>query len=199
MEKKNKDSMPKLMELLNKDKKIKWLIIVGIILMLLIAISSFIPSKDQRQKEQITQAESDTTESYKQRLEAELYNMVTSIEGVGKAEIMITLKSGVEYVYAKEEKQNTDITNQAYGESGSPAKQQRSNYEQTTIMVEDQNGRKQALIRTTLEPSVRGVIVVCEGGDDINIQQRVTEAVKTALGIGSNNVCVAKLSQAGDK
>ncbi len=178
----------KFLELLNQDKKIKIFVAIGIIGVALIALTTFIPEKQDAVIETKTEA---TMEDYEQRLENQILELVTSIQGVGEAKVMITLKNGVEYVYAKEEKQNTDTTNGALGDNQTV--QQRDNYEQKTILVEDQDGRKKALIRTTLEPTVRGVVIVCQGGDDIYVQQNVIDAVKTALGIGSDKVCVTTL------
>lgn len=39
-----------------------------------------------------------------------------------------------------------------------------------------------------------GVVVVCEGGDLPQVQQRIIEAVTTALNISSKRVCVTKSS-----
>ncbi len=178
----------KFSEILKGDKKLKFIMLLGIAGIIIIAITSFIPNKKPQQQ---TDTKEQTMEEYKALLEQEVMELVTSINGVGKANIMVTLKNGVEYVYAKEEKQNTDKTNGAMGDEQTI--QQRDNYEQKTILVEDSNGRKTALIRTRLEPTVKGVVIVCEGGDDVIIQEKVIDAVKTALGIGSNNVCVTRL------
>ena len=48
-------------------------------------------------------------------------------------------------------------------------------------------------IRQVNEPTIRGVVVACEGGDDAVISARVTEILRTVLGIPSNKVCVSKL------
>ena len=45
-----------------------------------------------------------------------------------------------------------------------------------------------------ITPSVRGVVVVCDGGDDPLIVSRVLSAVTRSLDIPSNKVCVTKLS-----
>ena len=42
---------------------------------------------------------------------------------------------------------------------------------------------------------IRGVLVVCEGGDDPVVTARVTEAVTKALDISTAKVCIAKLSE----
>lgn len=43
-----------------------------------------------------------------------------------------------------------------------------------------------------LEPVIRGVVIVCDGGDDPIVTERVLEAVTKALNISSAKVCVTK-------
>ena len=47
---------------------------------------------------------------------------------------------------------------------------------------------KTPLVEKQIEPKVRGVIVLCEGADNPIVENRVTEAVKTALGITEEEV-----------
>lgn len=46
-----------------------------------------------------------------------------------------------------------------------------------------------------IEPLIRGVLIVCEGGDDPVVVERITEAVTKALDISTAKVCVTKLSE----
>lgn len=46
-----------------------------------------------------------------------------------------------------------------------------------------------------IEPLIRGVLVVCEGGDDPVVVQRITEAVTKSLDISTAKVCITKLSE----
>ena len=46
-----------------------------------------------------------------------------------------------------------------------------------------------------IQPHVRGVLVLCEGGDDPVTVGRVTEAVTKALGISTAKVCIEKLTE----
>lgn len=47
----------------------------------------------------------------------------------------------------------------------------------------------------SITPVVRGVVIVCDGGDDPIIVNRVMSAVTKSLDISSNKVCVTKLSK----
>ncbi len=44
-----------------------------------------------------------------------------------------------------------------------------------------------------IEPVIRGVVVACDGGDDIIVTERVLNAVTKALNISSAKVCITKL------
>ena len=47
----------------------------------------------------------------------------------------------------------------------------------------------------SITPMVRGVVVVCDGGDDPVVVSRVMSAVTKSLDISSDKVCVTKLSE----
>lgn len=47
----------------------------------------------------------------------------------------------------------------------------------------------------SITPVVRGVVIVCDGGDDPIVVSRVMDAVTRSLDISSNKVCVTKLKE----
>lgn len=47
----------------------------------------------------------------------------------------------------------------------------------------------------SITPVVRGVVIVCDGGDDPVVISRVMSAVTKSLDISTNKVCVTKLSK----
>ena len=65
------------------------------------------------------------------------------------------------------------------------------------ILVRDADGSEQALAVMEVEPVVKGVIIVCQGGNNPTVQQNIINAVTTALDISSARVCVVQ-GQAGD-
>ena len=48
------------------------------------------------------------------------------------------------------------------------------------------------LLLTRIQPTVKGVAVVCDGGDDPTVCARVTQVVATAFHISDRRVCVVK-------
>jgi len=181
--------------LLGKDWKLKVLVAAGIAGMLLILISGMFGDKEAVADDQVdTGTAVFTSEEYAASLETKLTDLITGIDGVGQAKVMVTLESGVKYVYVQEEKRTVDRT-QELGEAQAVNRVvSKENLEQSYILVENKDGRKEALVQTALQPKVQGVVIACEGGGDIRVEQSLINVVTTALNISSNRVCVVKIS-----
>lgn len=170
---------------LKKLRKSSVILLLGIIGMVMILLSQFAAgSKTDAQNG----ADHSNIAEYEARLEKRLLPLIRKIEGVGKAELMITMDSGTEYLYVNEEKTSTDETEDADQESNKTQRRE-SNEKSVTVL-----GGGEALLQKEKEPAVRGVVVICEGGDDIKVQRRLTDAVTAALDITSARVCVAKMA-----
>ncbi len=124
---------------------------------------------------------------YTCELEERLESMVSSVRGAGLCDVMVTLENGVEYIYANEEKTNSDRT-----QSGDDVSTRDDN-QKTVVTVDAADGR-QGLLVTEIQPTVRGVVVACEGAADGEVAALVREAVRTALNITDRRVCVIPLS-----
>ena len=181
--------------LLSESRFMKWvktskgqriLLGAGLVGILLIGISSFLPKSDSAQPSAAASS-SKKTEDYIADMEARLSTIVGSIEGAGQCQVMVTLENGVEYVYASEQRVNTDR------QEDSSRVSQRDDSENAIIIVDTEDG-KQGLLVTEIQPTVKGVVVVCEGGDQALVQQRIINTITTALNISSKRVCVTKLS-----
>lgn len=129
------------------------------------------PAPDTAAQAALTEAE------YTARLEQELQQMISQIEGAGETAVMITLEGSRETIYAQSEKNG--------GEGGSR--------ESSPVLRKAPSG-EEALVEMTWEPEIRGVAVVCQGGADITVAARVTELVSVVLGVPSHRISIAKMS-----
>lgn len=173
------------------DRKLKLIVALGLLGMALILLSQFVGPGSGKVEQPDTSTAEFVSETYIADLEAKLTSLITGIEGVGEARVMVTLESGIEYVYAQEEKRNTDLTRE--GEATEAAKiYEKENVEQKYILV-DQNGKKQPLLKTQLQPKVQGVVIACEGADEILVENSLINVVTTALNIPTTRVCVVKI------
>ena len=175
-------------ELLKGGKGQKFLVVAGLAGMALILVSQFWPEQETVQESPDKTASSVTAEQYVEQTEKRLSELIGHIAGAGECQVMVTLENGVEYVYASEQKINSDRVEDTGTDSSKLSEKEDS--EQSVIMVETENG-KEGLLVTELQPTVRGVVVVCEGGGEEDVAQRIVSAVTTALNISSKRVCVS--------
>ena len=174
--------------LLNSPKRNTYIVVAGITLILLIAFSNC------SGKEEPKTVDADTGffdyDSYSELLEGKIEKIVESIEGAGKCSVMITLEKTEEYVFFTEEKTVTNTEE----ETGQDKTKQTIESEKETKagIVENRSNGNDVLVTTTLMPQVGGVVVICEGGGSVLVQERVTNAVATALNISHNRVFVTK-------
>lgn len=173
------------------DKKTRIIVAVGLLGMALILLSQLLSAGDGRSGEVDASTAEFVSEQYIDDLEAKLTGLISGMEGVGQARVMVTLESGVEYVYAQEEKRNTDTSREEEAEVSARV-YEKENVEQKYILV-DQNGKKQPLLKTELQPKVQGVVIVCEGADNVRVETNLIHVVTTALNISSSRVCVVKI------
>jgi stage III sporulation protein AG len=181
-----KSTMARLAEFVKGGKGLKWIVAVGLIGMALILLSEFWPAKATT-----TSGSTTTADEFAKKTETRLSEIVGSIEGAGQCSVMVTLENGVEYVYASEEKVNTDRVEDT--DRDSTKLSQTDDKEKQIIVVDTENGRKGLLV-TEIQPTVKGVVVVCQGGDQPLVQKRIIDAITTALNISTSRVCVTKLS-----
>ena len=92
---------------------------------------------------------------------------------------MITLKSTSESVYAK------NIQNSQSDSSAS----QNSEY----VIYDGKDGDSPILIQENF-PEIEGIAIVCSGGDNIAVRERVIQCVSSLFNISSNRISVSKLS-----
>lgn len=160
----------------------RWILIGGIAGITLIFLSSLFSG--QGQTEEIpasTGQQVISAQDYAFSLQEELSALISQIEGAGEAQVLVTLERSAEQVYATE------------GRSSARAESGGSNEEETTYFsVRGSDGSEQALPVTEVQPVIRGVVIVCPGGGNPAVAERITRAVTTALDLSSARVCVVQ-------
>lgn len=160
-------------------------LVTGLSMML---ISGFFSSSSKKQNNKDVNF---NVSSYENKLEERLLDLVEEIDGVGKAKIMLTLESSIEYIYAQERREKTDKISDFKDKT--PLKlQERNDEEKKLMLVDGPSGRRQALIKTEIQPKVKGVVVVCQGGNEPVVNQQITNVLTTVLNIPSSRVFVTK-------
>lgn len=180
-------------KLFNSDKKVKLIAVVCVIGIVLILVSDYLPKAESKEKPKANSVCNDELVQTAKAMEQEISEIVSSIEGVGRNKVLVTLEKGMQYEYVKEKKSDKDYSEET-GENGDVKLETKDSVEEKYIYIDGAEGKK-ALISVRQAPTVKGVVVVCEGGDNKLVQSRVINAVTTAFGISSARVCVTKISE----
>lgn len=176
---KSKDFFEKAVRDKNKSRKI--LLIVGSIGVLLILLSE-IKLPESFQNNSHSSEISGNYADYTETLNADLTDIISSINGVGECKLMITLKNTNEKVYA----QNSD---NSYSESSNSKNNE-------YVIYESENGDSPILLKEKY-PQVEGVAVVCSGGGNSVVRESVIQCVCALFNIPASRVSVSKISNEG--
>lgn len=177
-----------LMSLFQKDGKPgKWSLWIGALGAVVLLLGGLFTDGKDAETEKISSSISGVSaaEEYEQALEVRLEQLLSHVEGVGEVSVMVTLESTERAVYAQTVQKSSDMT-QTQQNGGS----ERSSYTAEYVLIENDGGDEQALTETTLQPTIKGVAVVCTGAQELYVVSRITELVSTVLGVPSNRICV---------
>lgn len=168
----------------DKIKKPKIIIIIGFIGIGLILISTLFES-DAKEKSISESNNKIDTAAYCSELEEKIKSIVYGITGDKKSTVVVTLESGVRYSYADA------LQSDSSESSGKETAQSSEKTSQSYITVKTADGGEKALVVTEYMPDVKGVAIICSGGDREDISQKIENAVTSALNITSKRVYIA--------
>lgn len=173
----------------SRDNHKKVIVLAGLTGIALIFMSGLLKSTDK--PKELEKEPGFTAEEYISKLQEDLKSIISSIKGAGEAKVLVTLESGMETVYATEEKKNKEAIEDLHNGETSK-KKECDDLEKRYITVKAADGSEKALSVTQIQPTVKGVVVVCAGGDNKDVQERITNAVRTSLNITAKRVFVTR-------
>lgn len=185
--------LTKLREYTKNTKFVTLIVAIGLIGIVLILLSDLVKPKTSEEKQSDTQIKYVSLDEYENRLEQGLAEIISSINGAGKTRVLLTMESTVEQVYATNKNLSQDNSTNMDNSNSSSDKDIQA--ETTYITVELSDGTEETVLVKEIQPKVRGVLVVCAGGDDSIVKGKIIDAVTKALDISSSKVSVAGLSQ----
>lgn len=163
-----------LQRLLDKYKYVLPVLLVGMVLL-------FWPAREQTVP---LAAVSENDRFDTSALEIRLQTVLESMEGVGKAQVILTVAEGemVDYAYDRTESRNQS-------ENGGAATSQRE-----LVTLSESGGQSAVELRRTA-PIYRGAAVVCQGGDSAGVRLAVTQVIQSLTGISADRIVISKMKQ----
>jgi len=182
------DKIKKYIEELSNKKLLNNLLIILIIGIIILIIANIITGEKKNmdidsKSEETGKSSIDSSLDYDSILEKKLENILIQMKGVRKVRVMITLEDTLEKVPAFNTTQNNETTSEIDSQGGT---REVLREDMTTQVVTGDGGSLTVL--KEIKPTVKGVIVIAEGAEDLEVKERLYEAVKTVLGIPGNRV-----------
>ena len=176
------EKVPKKMNL--KEIGIEKIILIAIagIVLLLANFSEWknaISEKTEKKEEKMVQT--DQNDAYVSALENKLVHILENVDGVGRVEVMITLKSSKESVL------NKDLSEERQTEQEKNSDTQKTNKNekrQEETILSDSVGNSAPYVVKELEPEIAGIIISCEGAEQV------------LFGVSANHIKVLKMEGA---
>lgn len=152
-------------------KKYRWPLLVVLLGVILMALP--FGSKEENSQPQM-QGTVQTKDP-----QQELMRILAQIRGVGKVEVLLTVKTGETVQYQTDD----DIIT---SDTGSTVRKE-------TVIITDAQRNQQALVTQIFPPEYLGAVIVCQGADDAGVRLAVVEAVSKATGLGADRISVLKM------
>ena len=169
--------------------KLLLVLAAGIVLIALSAGDMSTRKKDTpKEVENTTDTESDTKDEYTKKLERQFESVLANVSGVGRVKVMITSSEKVtlsDPVYKNESVNETEA-------DGSVKSQTNSESSPQTVFSEKDDVKDPYVVKE-IEPVIKGVLVVCEGGDNDSVKKEITSAAEVLFGLESHKIKVMKL------
>lgn len=128
------------------------------------------------------------------KMEEQLTKVLSNISGVGKVVVDITLKTGPEYRYAKNDDLSTRQTNEETNDGGKRQTEER-NQQKKVVIVRNNDGSEEAVTKKKIEPKIKGVVVVAQGAESSYIKADLISAIKTGLGVPVHKIVVLPMKR----
>ena len=128
--------------------------------------------------------------SYEQELEARIGRLLSQVEGVGEADVMVVLKSSEERVYRVDQNR---MVSELDGNEASQGEKRQELSESTVLAGQDQ----EPVIEKELRPEISGIVISAEGGGSAVVRAEVSEAMEALFGLPQHKIKVLKRVKEG--
>ena len=179
-----------------KKEQLMILLLCGVLL-LVIAVPTEDSSRSQKasevQAESGTQSETaeDVSVSRIRQLERQLKSILSKVEGIGKTEVMLTIKSGGKRIVEKDLEQSQG--KEENQEENAAAVSDQASSSENTVYQRDAQGNERPYVTEELAPEIEGVLVIAQGAGNASVAAEITEAVMALFGVEAHKIKVMKM------
>ena len=172
----------------SSKKQIENVVIFIILLIIVIIVINSLFSEEKNVTQKIESQEIINNTVNSDELEIKLQKILSSINGVGNVEVMISYSNTVTQIPMFNTKENTTTIEEQDVNGGKRKTEEISN--EQSIIFEEKNSTKIPALKQTMMPEVIGVIVVAEGANNQVVKENIKNAVQAVVNIASHHIQV---------
>ncbi|NLM20942.1 MAG: stage III sporulation protein AG [Peptococcaceae bacterium] len=136
-----------------------------------------------------TEVEKSEIAALEKNTEDKISQCLANIQGVGKAEVLVTYTSGIKRVYAYDKSVITKTSKQTDKDGGISEVEEITETSQLVIA-----GNSAPVVIAEQRPEIAGVLIIAQGAGDPKIKEQISLAVRTLLNIEPTKVSVVPMA-----
>lgn len=126
-------------------------------------------------------------------LEIKLEKILSKISGVGKVKVMITYSESNTFIPVYDENVKISNTTENDNTGGIRTIEETDNQKQV-IYKENNDGSKEPVTKSILNPKIEGAIITAIGANNIDIKTKIIQAVEAATGLATHKIQVFEMN-----
>lgn len=172
------------LEAKNKDKLL--LAAIAGIILIICSYSDVTKMESKNTPEVKTEKEQDIEDdTYVEKIESELKQLICQIDGAGKCSVMITLKSGSEKVL------QNDKTKKSKTEKGD--KEITESDESYNTLILQRDDEEYPYVVKEIMPKIEGVVVVAEGAGNKKVSSDIVKIVQALFDVEPHKISIIEM------
>ncbi|MBM4762248.1 stage III sporulation protein AG [Bacillus sp. B15-48] len=133
---------------------------------------------------------------YEEAYKTELKEALETIMGVGEVTVVVNVDATEKKVFEKNTVTQSQSTDEVDQQGGKRTVEDLSKDEQLVIIREGDS--ETPIVIETKKPTIRGVLVIAKGAENVQVQKWIIEAVTRTLDVPSHKVSVLPKKSKGD-
>ena len=179
----------------NQKKQIENIVVFIIILIVTVLIINNIWSKEENDGTEnthdATKVLARTDSSSQDNLEDKLEDILETINGVGKVNVLIKYSESSTVVAMYNETTSESTTKENDGDGGSKDVKETENKKE--IVYTDEGGTNKPITEKVVMPVIEGAIVTAQGAGNANVKTSIVSAVEAVTGLAVHKIQVFEM------
>lgn len=193
-----KDFFKKSEEGKDKKKQIENIVVFIIILIVTVLIINNMWSEDEQKEEKNNMVDTskvlaqETITNKQDDLEEKLEEILASINGVGKVNVLVKYSESSTVVAMYNETISESTSKENDGDGGIRDTKETENKKE--IVYTDENGKNKPITEKVVMPVIEGAIITAQGAGNANVKASIVSAVEAVTGLAVHKIQVFEMS-----